>query len=66
MASYILATTTKIVGWYAFDTTKEINETCFSIIDKLDLSLVPVAGDKETAKLWAQAMGLKSWRYVRF
>ena len=66
MASYILATTTKIVGWYTFDTSKEINETCFSIIDKLDLSLVPCSGDKETAKLWAQAMGLKSWRYVRF
>ena len=66
MASYVLATTTKIVKWYAFDISKEINDRCFSTIDKLDLSLVPCAADKETAKLWAQAMGIKSWRYVRF
>lgn len=58
MASYILATTTKIVGWYVFDTTKEINESCFSIIDKLDLTLVPVAGDKETAKLMTVITGI--------
>jgi hypothetical protein len=63
--SYVLATTENIVRWYSFDFSKEVNDRSFKIIDKLDLNLVPQAGDKETAKLWAKAMGLKTWRYVR-
>jgi len=63
--SYVLATTENVVRWYSFDLSKGVNETSFSIVDKLDLQLVPLAGDKETAKSWAKAMGLKTWRYVK-
>lgn len=59
--SYILATTESVVRWYAFNTS---NPTTYSIIEKLDLSKVPAAENKETAKHWANLMGLKSWRYV--
>lgn len=61
---YVLATTENVVHWYSFNSSKEVNDKCFTIIDKLDLSLVP-AGDKEAAKSWAKAMGLKTWRYVK-
>ncbi len=63
--SYVIATTEKIVRWYVFD-PKTVNETNFKLIDKLDLNQVSIAGDKATAKLWAQEMGLKTWRYIKF
>ena len=60
--SYVLATTDKVIRWYVFDPVKC---TSFSIIDKLDTSLVPKAHDKGTAKSWAKALGLTTWNYVR-
>ena len=55
---YVLATTEKVFRWYVFD-PKTVSSTV------LDLDVVPVAGDKATAKLWAADMGLKTWRYVK-
>jgi hypothetical protein len=63
--SYVLATTENVVRWYSFDFSEEVNDKCFTIIDRLDLNRVPQAGNKETAKFWAIAMGLKTWRYVK-
>lgn len=61
---YVLATTEKTVRWYVFD-PKTVSSTTYSLSEVLDLNIVPIAGDKATAKLWAQEMGLKTWRYVR-
>ena len=61
---YVLATTEKIVKWYVFD-PKTVSSTTYSLSEVLNLSIVPIAGDKATAKLWAEEMGLKTWRYVR-
>ena len=61
---YVLATTEKVVRWYVFD-PKTVSSTTYSLSEVLDLNIVPIAGDKATAKLWAQEMGLKTWRYVR-
>lgn len=36
-----------------------------AFLAKFNGYLVPQASDKETAKLWANALGLKTWRYVR-
>ncbi len=62
---YVLATTERVVRWYVFD-PKTVGESNFKLVDKLDLNQVSIAGDKATAKLWAQEMGLKTWRYVKF
>lgn len=61
---YVLATTERVFRWYVFD-PKTVSSTNYSLSEVLDLNIVPVAGDKATAKLWAQEMGLKTWRYVR-
>lgn len=61
---YVIATTEQTVKWYVFD-PKTVSKSNFELIDKLDLNQVSIAGDKATAKLWAQEMGLKTWRYVR-
>ena len=61
---YVLATTEKVVRWYVFD-PKTVSSTTYSLSEVLDLNIVPAA-DKTAAKLWAQEMGLKTWRYVRF
>lgn len=61
---YVLATTEKVVRWYVFD-PKTVSSTTYSLSTVLDLDVVPVAGDKATAKLWAADMGLKTWRYVK-
>ncbi|MGP5214819.1 MULTISPECIES: hypothetical protein [Psychrobacter] len=42
-----------------------MSSTTYSLSEVLDLNMVPIAGDKATAKLWAEEMGLKTWRYVR-
>jgi len=46
----VLATTEKIVKWYVFD-PKTVSSTTYSLSEVLDLSIVPIAGDKATAKL---------------
>ena len=61
---YVLATTERVVRWYVFD-PKTVSSTTYSLSEVLDLNIVPAAG-KATAKFWAQEMGLKTWRYVRF
>jgi len=60
---YVLATTEKIIRWYAFNPG---DMSGYEIIDQLDTSCVPATTNKENAKQWAQSLGLKSWRYVRF
>lgn len=63
--SYVLATTESKVRWYKFQVEKLLNEGDFELLDQLDLTQVPCFGDKETAKLMAKALGLKTWRYVK-
>lgn len=62
--SFVLASGHNIVRWYVFDTT-DIQPGKFKLVDRLDLSKTPTAGDKETAKFWAIQLGLKSWKYVK-
>lgn len=64
--SYILATHnhTGTIKWYVFE-SDNITPGSFTLIDKLDLSKVPNAGDKQTAKDWAKKLGLSTWRYVK-
>ena len=61
---YVLATTERVFRWYVFD-PKTVSSTTYSLSEVLDFNIVPIAGDKATAKLWAEEMGLKTWRYVR-
>jgi len=63
--SYVLATTETIVRWYKFDFDKNLTAGKFELLDALDLNQVPVLGDKETAKIAAQTLGLRTWRYVK-
>jgi hypothetical protein len=63
--TYILATTEEVVRWYKFKYNRDLEPGQFELVEKLDLKKVPLFGDKETAKLAAQALGLKTWRYVR-
>lgn len=61
--SYVLATTENVVRWYVFDTTNADNG--FELINELDLKRVPMLADKVTAKKYAAALDLKSFRYVK-
>ncbi|GGY04981.1 hypothetical protein [Paludibacterium paludis] len=61
--SFILATTEKIVRWYVYDITD--TKKGFELINNLDLMKVPLLADKETAKIYAKMLGLKTWRYVK-
>lgn len=63
--SYLLATTEEKVRWYKFDPAVQILAGEFSLVSELDLALVPTFPDKEAARHVAQALGLKTWRYVR-
>ena len=63
--SYVLATTHSKVQWYKFKYDASLKVGDFTLLDNLDLHEVPCFGDKETAKLAAQALGLKTWRYVK-
>lgn len=63
--SYVLATTHSKVQWYKFDFNASLKEGEFTLLNELDLHEVPCFGDKETAKLAAKALGLKTWRYVK-
>ncbi|SPA34056.1 conserved hypothetical protein [Cupriavidus taiwanensis] len=63
--TYLLATTEDVVRWYKFKYNRDLEPGQFELLDKLDLKQVPLFGDKETAKLAAQALGLKTWKYVR-
>lgn len=61
--SYILATNHAVVRWYSFDPSRPAETV--EIIDRLDLARVPMYVKKEDAKRAAEALGLKTWRYVR-
>lgn len=63
--SYVLATTHSKVQWYKFSFNSSLKEGEFILLSELDLHQVPCFGDKETAKLAAKALGLKTWRYVK-
>lgn len=62
---YILATHNDKVQWYAFD-PKNTRPGEFALLNELDVSKVPNAGNKETAKEWAKSLGLKTWRYFSY
>lgn len=64
MKGYVLATTDSKVKWYKFDFGRS-KEGEFELMDTLDLDVIARFGDKETAKLAAQSIGLKTWRYVK-
>jgi len=66
--AYVIGTTESTVRWYAFKHSERKDPAeplAFELLDQLDLRKVMQAGDKATAKGWAQAAGLKIWRYVR-
>ncbi len=63
--SYLLATMEKKVRWYKFSFSSNMKPGDFELLNELDLQEVPAFGDKETAKLAAQSLGLKTWRYVK-
>ncbi|ALY01432.1 hypothetical protein AABF64_002083 [Acinetobacter baumannii] len=65
--SYVLATTEEKVRWYKYDLkplkANEIGE--YELLEVLDLRQVVKWADKASAKSAAQALGLKTWRYVK-
>ena len=63
--SYVLATTHSKVQWYKFSFNSSLKTGEYELINELDLHQVPCFGDKETAKLAAKHLGLKTWRYVK-
>ena len=63
--SYVLATTENKVRWYNFSYGAEIKPGNFTMLEQLDISVVPLFHDKDTAKVTAKALGLKTWRYVK-
>lgn len=70
-SSIELATTEIAVRWYSFDHAAASAwrqgdpPIPFTLSEVLDLRGRGLAGDKDTAKHWAKAMGLTTWRYVR-
>jgi len=65
MKAWLLATLDTTVRWYVFDPEAAERPLPFELVDELDLARVPAFESKDAAKLVAQAMGLKTWRYVR-
>nr|WP_318237939.1 hypothetical protein [Cupriavidus sp. CV2] len=59
------AVESRTVRWYKFKYDRNLVPGQFELLDKLDLKQVPLFGGKETEKLAAQALGLKTWKYVR-
>ena len=60
--NYVLATKHDIIKWYVYQ--QPITEGQFELIEQLDLKKVTVWGNKESAKVAAIALGLKTWRYI--
>ena len=69
--SIVFATTESTVRWYSFDNSAASAwrqgdpPIPYTLSEVLDLRGRVLAGDKDTAKHWAKAMGLTNWRYVR-
>jgi hypothetical protein len=64
-ADWYLATPTDVMRFYCFDPGLGDTPITWTLIDRLDRTQLVAAGDKATAKAWAQRMGLKTWAYVR-
>jgi hypothetical protein len=69
--TYILATTDTRVRWYVVPLRQAsdiflLEPGQFTLREHLDLDVVPGFGNKNTAKQVAKAIGLKTWRYVKF
>ena len=69
--TYILATTETRVRWYVVQLRQPADILAlepgqFTLSEHLDLDVVPGFGNKATAKQVAKAIGLKTWRYVKF
>ncbi|MCY1234921.1 hypothetical protein D9M72_475190 [compost metagenome] len=62
---YLLATVEKKVRWYVITERSLEGPRRYELQEVLDLDKVHAWGDKVSAKLAAQAMGLSTWRYVR-
>jgi len=58
---YVLATTEKIVRWYAI----AFDHKSFELLDQLALNRIMGYHDKASAKSAAQAIGLKTWRCAK-
>lgn len=68
--AYVLATIDTKVRWYVAPLRRvediqllELGQ--FTLLDHLDLEVVPGFGNKDTAKKVALAIGLTTWRYVK-
>jgi len=66
MKFYVLATTETIMRWYRCKTDKNGKVVGYELFDRLDQKRVSYFADKTSAKYAAIAMGLKTWRYVKF
>ena len=64
--TYVLATTEKTVRWYRIKTDQNGKVIGFELLDRLNLNRVTIFGDKKSANHVALAIGLKTWRYVKF
>lgn len=63
---YLLATTERTVRWYRIKTDRDGMPVGFKLLDQLNLNRASCFGDKQSAKTAALAVGLKTWRYVKF
>lgn len=68
--AYVLATIDTNVRWYVVplkrvEDIQSLEPGQFTLLDNLDLEVVPGFGNKDTAKKVAIAIGLTTWRYVK-
>jgi hypothetical protein len=62
---YVIATTEDKVRWYSFEIGKGELPIKYTLLEQLDLNLVPKFADKETAKTYYKHLGIKTCRYVK-
>ena len=62
--AYVLATTENTVRWYSFDPLRPATGK-YELLQVLVLDQVPAYATKDNAKVAAQKLGLKTWRYVK-
>ena len=68
--AYVLATIDTKVRWYVVplrrvEDIQSLEPGQFTLLEHLDLEVVPGFGNKDTAKKVALAIGLTTWRYVK-
>jgi hypothetical protein len=68
--AYVLATIDTKVRWYVVplrrvEDIQSLEPGQFTLLEHLDLEVVPGFGNKDTAKEVALAIGLTTWRYVK-